>query len=58
MPIEFYNGRPRKPEELEHIRQQIEQFDTVEVIDDEMRRIVTRNWPHPVAKLPPEDTDG
>jgi hypothetical protein len=55
MPIEFYRGRPLEPEELEQIRQQIEQFDTIDVIDHELRRIVERNWPHLVAKLPPEE---
>jgi hypothetical protein len=33
MPMEFYQGRPLEPEELEAIRQQIEQFDTIEAID-------------------------
>jgi hypothetical protein len=37
MPMEFYQGRPLEPEELEAIRQQIEQFDTIEAIDPEMR---------------------
>jgi hypothetical protein len=55
MPIEFYQGRPLKPEELETIRHQIEQFDT---IDPEMRGIVKRNWPHLISKLPPEDDVG
>jgi hypothetical protein len=55
MPMEFYQGRPLEPEELEAIRQQIEQFDTIEAIDPEMCGIVERNWPHLVAKLPPED---
>jgi hypothetical protein len=32
MPMEFYQGRPLEPEELEAIRQQIEQFDTIEAI--------------------------
>jgi hypothetical protein len=54
-PMEFYQGRPLEPEELEAIRQQIEQFDTIEAIDPEMRGIVERNWPHLVSKLPPED---
>jgi hypothetical protein len=58
MPMEFYQGRPLAPEELETIRQQIEQFDTIEAIDPEMRGIVERNWPHLVAKLPLEDDDG
>jgi hypothetical protein len=58
MPMEFYQGRPLEPEELEAIRQQIEQFDTIEAIDPEMRGIVERNWPHLVGKLPPGDDDG
>jgi len=37
MPIEFYQGCPLEPEELEAIRQQIESFDTIEAIDDELR---------------------
>jgi len=57
MPIEFYQGRPLEPEELEAIRQQIEQFDTIEAIDPEMRGIVGRNRAHLLAKLPPEDAD-
>ncbi len=40
------------------IRMQIEcGFDTIEAIDPEVRGIVKRNWPHLLAKLPPEDTD-
>jgi len=40
MPIEFYQGRPLEPEELEQIRLQIESFDTIEAIDHELRGIV------------------
>jgi hypothetical protein len=43
MPMEFYQGRPLEPEELEAIRQQIQQFDTIEAIDPEMCGIVERN---------------
>jgi hypothetical protein len=57
MPMEFYQGRPLGPEELEQIRMQIEHFDTIEAIDPEMRAIVERSWPHLVAKLPPEDAE-
>jgi len=53
-----YQGRPLEPEELEAIRQQIEQFDNIEAIDPEMRGIVERNWPHLISKLPPQDADG
>ncbi len=55
MPIEYYRGRPLKPEELEAIRQQIDSFDTIEVTEPEMRGLVERNWPRLVAKLPPND---
>lgn len=55
MPIEFLHGRPLEPEELEEIRQQLEDFDTIEAIDPEVRGIVARNWPHLLAKLPPEE---
>jgi hypothetical protein len=60
MPIEFLHNRPLEPEELEALRLQMEvQFDRIEAIDPEIRGIVKRNWPHLVAKLPPEgDNDG
>lgn len=57
MPIEFYQGRLVGPEKLESIRQQIEQFDTIEAIDPEMRGIVERDWPHLIPKLPPKDDE-
>jgi hypothetical protein len=49
------HGRPLDPDELDSIRQQIEDFDTIEAIDPEVRGIVKRNWPHLLAKLAPED---
>jgi hypothetical protein len=57
MPIEFFlHGRPLSPEELEMIRQQIEEgFDNIAEVDDEIRGIVARNWPHLLSKLPPEE---
>ncbi|WP_315729842.1 hypothetical protein [Bradyrhizobium sp. SZCCHNRI2010] len=55
MPIEFLHGRVLDPEELDEIRQQIEDFDSIEAIDPEVRAIVERNWPHLVAKLPPHE---
>jgi hypothetical protein len=53
MPIEFMFGRPLSPKKLEMIREQIESMDDITAIDDEVRGIVERNWPHLVAKLPP-----
>jgi hypothetical protein len=56
MPIEFLHGRPLSSEELEMIRQQIEEgFDNIAEVDDEIRGIVARNWPHLLSKLPPEE---
>lgn len=52
------DGRPQDPEELDAIRQQLEAMDDIEVISNEMRAIVIRNWPHLVPKLPPEGADG
>jgi hypothetical protein len=53
--MEFLHGRPLGPEELDTIRQQLEEMDDVTAIDPEVRAIVERNWPHLLAKLPPED---
>ncbi len=55
--MKFLLGRPLDRDELDSIRQQIEDFDTIEVIDAVVRGIVKRNWPHLLAKLPPEDAD-
>jgi hypothetical protein len=44
---------PLSPEELELIRRQIEEgFEVIAAVDDEIRGIVARNWPH---LLPPVD---
>jgi hypothetical protein len=50
------HGRPLSAEELEMIRQQIEEgFDNITEVDAEIRAIVARNWPHLLFKLPPEE---
>ena len=46
---------PLSPEELDMIREQIEAMEDITAIDDEVRGIVERHWPHLVAKLPPRD---
>jgi hypothetical protein len=53
MPIEFLHGRPLKPEEVRVIRVALEQLDSVETNDPEIRALVARNWPHLLSKLPP-----
>jgi hypothetical protein len=55
MPIEFLHGRPLSPDDLEGIRREIEAFDDIGAVDDEIRGIVARNWPHLLAKLPPPE---
>ena len=55
MPMEFLHGRPLSPKQLEIIRRQIEQFEVIGAVDDEIRGIVARNWPHLLSKLPPEE---
>jgi len=56
MPVEFLHGRPLSPEDLEMIRQQIEEgFDNIAEADPEIRGIVARNWQHLLEKLPPEE---
>jgi hypothetical protein len=55
MPIEFLHGRPLSPENLERIRLEIEALDNIAEVDDEIRGIVARNWPHLLSKLPPEE---
>jgi len=52
---EFLHGRPLSPEELEMLRQQIEEgYDNIAEVDDEIHGIVARNWPHLVSNRPPE----
>jgi len=53
--MEFLRGRPLSPEDLERIRREIEPFDHIGAVDDEIRGILARNWPHLLSKLPPED---
>jgi hypothetical protein len=53
--MEFLHGRPLSPEDLEMIRRQVEEFEVIGVVDDEIRSIVARNWPHLLSKLPPEE---
>ena len=54
--MEFLRGRPLSPEELEMLRQQIEEgFDKFAEVDDGIRGIVARNWPHLLSKRPPKE---
>jgi hypothetical protein len=55
MPMEFLHGRPLNPGDPEMIRRQVEEFEVVAAVDDKIRGIVARNWPHLLSKLPPEE---
>jgi hypothetical protein len=52
-PMEFLHNRPLSPEDLEVIRREIEAMDDIAAVDDEIRGIVARNWPHLLSELPP-----
>ena len=52
--MEFLNDRPLSPEDLYRLRREIEEFDDIDAVSDEVRGIVRRNWPHLLAKLPLE----
>jgi hypothetical protein len=57
MLVEFLHGRPLSTDELEMLRQQIEEgFDNIVEVDHEIRAIVARNWPYLLEKLPPEES--
>jgi hypothetical protein len=54
MPIEIFRGRVLSTEELAALRREVESFDNIEAIDDELRALIVRNWPDLAAKLPPK----
>jgi hypothetical protein len=43
MPIEFLHGHTLSPEGVEMIRREIESFNDIGAVDDEIRGIVARN---------------
>ena len=49
-----FRGRVLSADELAATRREIQSFDSMEAIDDEMRALILRNWPDVAAKLPPE----
>jgi hypothetical protein len=55
MPMEFLCGHLLSDADLAALRRGLENCDRIEVVNDEMRALVERNWPHLVPKLPPEE---
>jgi len=47
------NGHELTEEDLERLRQQLEAFDHIEVISNEVRELIAQRWPHLLAKLKP-----
>ena len=52
--MEVFRGKTLSSKDLERIRLELESFDSIKAADEELRGLVKRNWPHLVAKLPPE----
>jgi hypothetical protein len=48
-----FRGRVLSRGELKLIRREVEGFDTIDLIDDEMRELIEREWPDLAVKLPP-----
>lgn len=44
-------GHLLSDEQLEALRMQVEEFDTIEHLDPEARDIIAQRWPHLLAKL-------
>ncbi|MCK1575765.1 hypothetical protein [Bradyrhizobium sp. 174] len=51
MPIEIYRGHVLDPDQMEALRVQLENLDSIQEVDAELRGIIERNWPHLIAKL-------
>jgi len=47
-----YDDMP--PEKLEELRRMIEEMDTIEVIDDDTRKLIEKRWPWLLDKLTPK----
>jgi hypothetical protein len=52
--MEFFDDRRLSPDDLEIIRREIEALESIDVVDDGIRGIVARNWPHLLPTLPKE----
>jgi hypothetical protein len=48
-------GKELGAAELCRIRKEVESFDSIEVISDEMRALIESEWPDPVHKPPPRE---
>lgn len=49
----MFRGRVLSQAELDQIRREVAGFDTIDLIDDELRELIERHWPDLASKLPP-----
>jgi hypothetical protein len=47
------DGRELSELDLAEIKRQIESYDTIDSVSDEMREIIAQHWPHLLAKIRP-----
>jgi hypothetical protein len=48
------DGHELSDEQLAQIRKQVEGFDTIDALTDEMRELIEMQWPDLAWKLPPK----
>jgi hypothetical protein len=47
------NGHRLTEKELERLRRQLESFDQIDEISDDLRELIAQRWPHLLSKLKP-----
>ena len=53
-PKAMLGGSELSPQELERIKNELEFFDQIEHVSNEMRELITAQWPDLSWKLPPQ----
>ena len=53
-PKPMLGGSELSPQELARIKSELEFFDQVEHVSDEMRELIGTQWPDLLSKLPPK----
>ena len=53
-PKAMLGGSELSPQELARIKSELEFFDQVEHVSDEMRAVIEAQWPELLCKLPPK----
>jgi hypothetical protein len=51
-----FGGRVVMPDELERMHRGLLEFERIECVSDEMRKLIEEVWPELAHKLPPEET--